>query len=450
MIYRELFVGSNYEKNKLKVINQKWFLFFVIVAMTFFSACKKKDDIHPTVKINSPSSGQSFTVGDTIPVSATISDDKQITSVTVRLLNSGNIPVASSVTVPVSANSYTLNIQFIIDNLYLETGNYTIAVVASDEHTETNAFVSIHLNELPKERIGIYVLSSSNNSSFLVSKLDTANNPAPVITVTGDYSGSAIYSRNKELFTLGKITGSFNAFSLANNSLLWSKPAVSFSLPTFQSLFFSDDLVYVSYYDGNIKGYDKNGSLKYTVQQQGFFIPDAIFKNDQYFFSEIYYPGTQLNKIGSFYLVTGVPNQERTLDIDLKNMYTLDEDRLLLFGNDLISGQGQIEIYNIIGNGTTSIHSIPSGSLNSVVQIDNTHYFISHSNGIYRYNYSLNSLVPFVSGFSAYSLEYDDLNQQLFACSESHVNVYNSVNGDFQYSVMNTDSVMDVRILYNK
>ncbi len=426
------------------------FFIFCVTIVTYFSACKKNDDINPVVKINNPVSGQHFIVGDTIHVSADISDDNEITSITVRLLNLSYISVGSDYTIPVSAANYTLNIQFIIDNLNLPSGNYFIAVIATDGHSETNSFVTIYLNELQKEKKGIYIMSASNSSSFNVSKLDSSNNPIPVISITGDYSGSAIYSRNHELFTLGKITGSFNAFNLDDYSLSWTKPAVSFSIPTFQNLFFLDDLVYVSYYDGNIKAFDKNGLVKYTVQQQGFFRPGVIYKNDQYFFSEIYYSGTDLTKIASFYLVTGVENLERTIDIDLKNICTLDQDRLLLFGNDLITGQGKIETYSISGNGTSLQHVIPTGSLSHVVQVDNSHYFISHSDGIYSFNYSLGSLIPFVSGFHAYSLEYDELNQELFACSGDQIHVYNSASGSFEYNIVSGDSVMDVRILYNK
>jgi hypothetical protein len=449
MIYNELFFINIKDILKLKIFFEKQVLFLVIFCSTSFYSCKKKDQVNPVVKINSPLSGQHFTVEDTIAVSATISDDEEITSVHVRLLNSAYASVGNDLIIPVSSNSYSLNVPYIIDNLFLETGNYLIAVIASDGHSETNAYVNIIVNELPKERKGIYLFSSSDSSSFKISRLDSANNPVNLINVSGDYSGSAIYSSNHELFTLGKLTGALNAFNLDNNSLLWSKPVIS-PLAGYQDLFFSNDRVYVSYLDGNIRGYDKNGALKYSVQQQGFFIPGIMYKNDQFLFAEIYYPSTSLKKIGGFYLVTGIASQEKTIDIDLKNMYSLDANRLLLFGNDLTSGQGQIEIYNISGNGTNSLHSIPTGSLNDVVQVDNNHYFISHSDGIYLYDYSLNSLTPFTTGFSVYLLEYDDVNQQLFACSGNQVRVYDSVNGSFQFILTSVDTVLDVRILYNK
>jgi hypothetical protein len=450
MIYNELFCTSMQMIEKIIKKIKKYFLFFVILSMTFFSSCKKNFESDSVIKISSPLSGEYFNAGDTIHVMADISNDNQLTSVTVRLLNTAYIAAGPDYTFPVSANSYSLNFQYIIDNIYLETGNYLVDVIASDGQHQTNAYVSIHINELPKERKAIYILSAIDSFSFHVSKLDSLNNPISIINVTGDYSGSAIYSINHELFTIGKYTGSFNAFDLNNNSQLWQKPALHLPISTFQNLVFSDDIIYASYYDGNIKGYDKNGSQKFAVQQQGFFIPDKIYKNDNYFFSEIYYPSIQQNKIGVFYLVTGAPRQEATVDLHLKNMYTLDQNRLLLFGNDLLNGQGKIEVYNISGNGTTSIHTIPTGSLNNVVQVDNTHYFISHSEGIYLYDYSLNSLTPFVSGLPVYSLEYDDIDQELFSCSGNQVQVYNSVTAGFQYTITNVDSVMDVKVLYNK
>jgi hypothetical protein len=85
-----------------------------------------------------------------------------------------------------------------------------------------------------------------------------------------------------------------------------------------------------------------------------------------------------------------------------------------------------------------------------VKQVDNLHYFIAHGDGIYFYDYSSNSLTPFISGLAVHSIEYDDLQQEVFACSGHSLNVYNASNGAFEYTVASPDSVMDARILYNR
>ncbi len=424
---------------------------FVFLIQVLFSSCKKNEDFgSPIVTILKPSSGASFAVGDTFPIQIHISDSKQITAVGIRLLNSNYIPAGHGVSSTFSGNNTVINAQYVIDNVNLVSGNYYIAVTASNGHHETNAYTLIHINELQKVRKAIYLISSANNFSCQVLKIDSLHQPSISISIPGDYAASAIYSLGNTLFTIGKLTGNFNGYDLTSNALLFSKQSAASSIPTFMNLFLENDVVYVSWYNGNIKGYNKTGTQKYEVQQSGYFIPDAILKNDQYFFGELYYPTVHETRIGSFYLVSGAAKQERVIDMDLKNMFTLDNGHLLLFGNDTVSGQGKIEIYNETGNGIIQLHTVPTGLLNNVVQVDNTHYFVAHSGGIYLYNYTLNGLTPFVTGFPVYSLTYDDLDQEIFACSGNTVHVYNSSTASFQYNIANTDSVKDVRLLFSK
>ena len=420
-----------------------------LVCIAFFSSCKKEESNGPVVHINYPMQGQGFTAGDTVSVSATVTDDQRVTSIIIRLLNASYISCDHDEGVPISGNNLEINKDYVISNINLETGDYYIAVIASDGNNVTNEYVRIHINELPKERKGIFILSASNPFSFAVSRLDALNNPVSVTNLNGDYVSSAIYSRNHELFTIGSISGSFNAYDLDGQSFLWSYPPTGFSIPTFMNLFLIKDRIYVSYYDGNIKGYDMGGVQKFEAQQQGYFIPDVIFRTDQYFFSEIFYRGSHQNKLGVFYF-TGAEKQERAIDIDLKNMYSLDQDHLLLFGNDSVLAQGKIEIYDIPGNGTVSLHTILTGMLNQVIQLDDIHYLIAYSDGIYRYDYSMNSLTPFVTSLPVYSMEYDEVNQELFACSGNKVHVYNVVTAAPEYVVNVVDSVLDVRVMYNK
>jgi len=426
-----------------------YFLLLIIIDIILFSSCKK-DNSPPVININSPLQDQYFSVGDTIHVVATVFDDEEIKSVTIRLLNSNYNNVGHDEPITVSGNHRLINTQYVIDNQYLFSGNYFLTIVASDGQQVTNSYITIHIEEIPKIRKGIYLLSAPNNFGFDISKIDSFYQPVPQIHVNGDFASSAINSLHHQLYTAGSVTGDFNAFDLNNNTTAWSLPSTSFPVPTFKNLFYKDNRIYVSYYDGHVKGYDYLGSTKFEIEQQGFFIPDIMYHDDQYFFTEIYYPSSHLNKIGVYFLVTGSPRQESLLDIDLRNMYSLDANRLLLFGNDTSAGQGKIELYNINGNGSTTIHTIPTGVLYQVVQVSNDEYLIGHSNGIYIYHYSMNSLTPFITGLPVYSIEYDDLNQEIFAASGNQVVVYNSITANQEYTIAPVDSVLAVHVLYNK
>lgn len=434
----------------MKVFNRCRTIVFAILCIALFSSCKKEKSIAPVIRIMSPLPGQGFNAGDTVHVSASISDDHEVTSVTIRLLNASYISCDHDEVIRTTGSTAEIRKEYVISNSYLETGNYYIAVIASDGSELTNEYVKIHITELPKVRKEVFLLSAYNNFSYTVSSLDSLNNPVMAFHVNGDYVSSAINSVNHELLTVGSISGSFSAYDLFTNSIRWSYPPTAFSIPTFKNLFLIKDRVYVSYYDGRIKGYDMDGAQKYEVQQQGYFIPDVIYKNDIYFFSEIYYRSSHLNKLGVFYLGTGEEKQEHTIDIDLRNMYSLDQNRLLLFGNDTILGQGKIEIYDISGNGSILLQTLLTGLLNNVVQLDDIHYLLACTDGIYKYDYSMNSIITFVTGLPVYSLEYDEVNQELFACSGHTMHVYNAVTATPEYTVTSADSLLDVKVLYNK
>ncbi|MCX6291851.1 MAG: hypothetical protein NT126_08810 [Bacteroidetes bacterium] len=420
------------------------------ILISCLSSCKKEQTSKPSIQITAPAPGQSFRVGDTILISAQISHDKNIQSASARLLNSNYIPVEPDQNISVSGTHPVVHFLYAVDDHFLATGNYYIEVSASDGTETTNEFVSIHITELPKLREGVFILRAAGNFSFNIDKADSLHNTVPAIQVSGDYSGACVYSVNHELFTIGKTTGAFNGFDLQTNTLLFSHPATSTIFPTFRNLYFAEDIIFVSYDDGNIKGYDKTGAQVYAVQQQGYFIPGVLFKNNLYVFAELYYPAFHQNKMGVFYLVSGAGKQESPVTINLANMYAPDQNHLLLFGNDSSSAQGKISLYTITGNGSNDLHSIPSGYLHSAVQVDSDHYFISHAGGIYLYDYSMNSLTPYVTGSPVYSMEYDDVNLELFAASGNHVNVYDVTTGLQKYVITSPDSVMDVKLLFNK
>ncbi len=436
--------SGSIKKNAIAFLGALLFISCIIIS------CRKNEEGNIVIDIKGPMSGQQFNPGDTFPVIAAITSNRPLVSATVQLLNSNYIPVATAVNLPLSNTHENLQLNYVADNLFLATGNYILIVTASDDHEETNAFVTVHATELPKERKAIYLLSASGSLGFDVATIDSTHAIHAAFNVNGDYGGSAIYSMQHRLFTIGKKFGNFNAYNLTSNALSFSHPPATPGVPYFQRIFLKNDLVYVSYYDGNIKGYDYSYTQRYGVRQPVSFIPDMIFKNDRYFFAELFYPSAHQTKIGVFDRNMGAEKQEAILDIKIVGMFTIDDTHLLLFGNDSTTGIGKIKIFNITGNGTNEIHTMPSGMMNNVIQYDDTHFLVSYSNGIYMYDYNLNGLTPYVTGLPVYSLTYDDVNDELFACSGNQIHVYNAATASEKYFVVNADSVLDVRLLFNK
>lgn len=134
-------------------------------------------------------------------------------------------------------------------------------------------------------------------------------------------------------------------------------------------------------------------------------------------------------------------------------IYGQDNNDVFIFGNNS-SGGGYIKLYNIPGSTFyTPPFSLSSyGQLLSAAQINANTYLLSFSNGtIYQYTYNPVNITPYINGLTASTLRYDSISNQLITASGKTVNDYTYTGlPTLINSVTLSDSVRDIRILYNK
>ena len=179
-------------------MNRKILNTLIIILIFFFSCSKDKNEIKPTIVINSPIGQQQVNGIDTLQVLASISDDRNIESVSVSLLNTSGIPVLATTTKTPNVADYELNTFYFFDDLHLLTGEYSLSVSASDGENTTTEQVAIYVNEIPKIREGVFVISNSANISD-VYLLDNIYNGTFYQSINGDYMGAAINSYDQQL-----------------------------------------------------------------------------------------------------------------------------------------------------------------------------------------------------------------------------------------------------------
>src|SRR5689334_22554716 len=116
----------------LLMLREKPYMFLrfylTIFIFLFFFSCKKKENVEPKITITSPLSGTVYVPGDTIQVEADISDDNELGSVTLKLLSASYTPVDHQESFAVNAKTYHLSYDYVINNAYLETGNYFLTL----------------------------------------------------------------------------------------------------------------------------------------------------------------------------------------------------------------------------------------------------------------------------------------------------------------------------------
>ncbi len=425
------------------------FSFLFLFTLVFLNACKKQEDTSPPViVINSPLQGQVYHVFDTIPVNVNVSDDKRLDPVAVTVLNSSGTAVMSAAVIHVNGRVAQIVFGYELSDLHLSSGTYSLKVSASDGVNVTNSFVHIQIQAAPYKRMGIYLISR-NTTSVIVSKLDTNYLISPVLVLNGDYSGSDISSYFQQLYVSGAYTGNFNAIDLKTRAISWIKPVVPGSNPWFCGAFVSGTLVYAPFFNGAIKAFDTSGNQRFNLLTQSNYHPGKIFPTGNNILNEQIYVTNSSSKLVLNNGLTGFGIQELPLNQKVVQFCQQDPDHVFIFGNN--AGQGIILLYTISANGTWSPKPLPVGIILSAAQVDPDTYLIALSDGIiYKYQYSVSSLTPFISGIAASAIYYDGLKNEVLASCLKTLSVYDYASASLKHTVLHTDTILNFHLLNNK
>jgi hypothetical protein len=428
-------------------------LFLMIVLISFLFSCKKEGDIFgPKVVINTPVENQSYNVFGFIQVNATVTDQTKITAVSICLTDLQQIPVHTSISIPVTSPSMTINTPYLLNNIHLETGFYYLLITASNGKNISYTYQKVFIVAVPKVRKKIYVLSASDATQTSLSYIDsTFTTIVPFHNFSGDYIGSSASSYFQQGYVCGNYTGNFTGINLATNSLKFSITPITSAAPYFTGYCSSDKNNYIARYDGYIKGYDYSGNIIYNAMAvTGYYAQHFCFNNNYMIAEEK--DKTAPDKYLVTYFSTGFGEQQIALTQNVVAFSALDISNVFVFGNDF-SGQGVIQLFNQINNNLWNPYpySLPAGAILSVAQIDAITYLIGHSNGtIYKYNYQIGSLTPYLTGYTAVQLKYDDVNNEVVVVEANRVTTFDYPTQLLHNSVVSAQPVLDVQLLYNR
>lgn len=426
---------------------KKLLFLFLCFSLVLFS-CKKKDEISPYVKITSPTAYSNYNVLDTLAVTGTISDNEQLEYVKLSLLNEDNITVATAVTLFPEAKEYALNHEFIIDNILLESGEYNLLVTASDGENETRKYIEITLNEAVRELTGILFTETPSSNSVVVKIIKPDLSVEQFAYAAGDFSSAAASSKNQLFYMAGSQTGSLRAFSMLTHAELWSVPANPLSgAPYFSDVYEDDGTLYVSFFDGMLKAFDKNGTVKQQIDVGGYNC-FKIFKMGNLIFSEQQQIGTTNRRLAVYDAESAAQVQAVELDMELVAFCKRNDDNVFVFGNS--ANQGYMKNYVISDNGFWEPHALESGLVLSAQRVDDNSFLIGQQGAVYYYTYNPNSLVAYLPGVTASCITYEPLNSLVILSQTSSVSLYNYNNALLLQSVEAASAIKSLRLLYNK
>ena len=440
--YKTIFV--NQMKNGFQLaIN----MIFILLLSLLLSCNKETDTQHPVITYISPYELQEFEVLDNIPVIADISDDNIIENVKVDLVNNVFYPILPAVFLYPKTASYHLDIEYPIDDVYLESGEYYIHIRAEDGTNNKNQYQLIWINGIPRQFEKVIVLTQSNFNEIKVSEIDKSDNFSFLFDINGDYSGSGTNSRYQQLYIAGKDLINLNTFDLLSLELDWLKetfPPVP--MHNDECLYFDEEL-YISFHTNYIYGYRYNGSQMFNTSVENDKTPSRLTKFNEFLLIDLQSKTGGITYMATYYLATGAEKQRLATNYKVVDFFKIDNNNVLIAGNSL--GEGVLKLYDPYLNIETHLLPVP-GKIACIEKLTDNNFIIGTDNNILLYDHNLSILTSILPGKVAYRIRFDETENNIYTVSPKLIEKIKYPQMLFQKSYPIPDSIFNIHLLYNK
>lgn len=426
------------------------FVIFLLVSCFFFS-CEKEDEKNavPIISIVSPIANQYFSVGDTIYIQGSVSDDRLVKNVNISLKDDNNISVGNAVSIAVNSPSYTLNQKFVIDNYQIDSGIYSLMITAYDENNNSSTkFIDLNINEYPKVRNG-FVLFGNNSSSTNIVLLDSLLNPSSSFNVSGDFLDGIVNSTNQEIISCGNISGDLRAYNINAGSLAWSVTNNFSGQAHFTGLSNFENNTFLGFFNQNIQSYLKAGIPYLNFQALANHYPQKmVVHNNDLLLTEQKNKTTADVKIVAYYYSTSIEKQNVNINEDVVGMFSFSANNVVVFSNT--AGNGKIQIFDINQNSLWQPFSLNIGEIEDCTEIANGIYIIIQNGDLYQVNFNNYTKTLFLGSINATKVKYDNLNNQLGVVSGNEFSLYDYSSKTKMTSYINSEAILTFDFWYNK
>ena len=423
---------------------------FPVFLLILVISCHKDSDTNsPAITLVRPAQGAVYNVYDTIWISALISDESKLESVKVSLLDKDQKPILVPQMFTPSTSEYTLNTGIPIDDIHLETGTYSLQVKAFDGFNYTNAYKEILIREIPLKLKSVVLLSRGGIYSIDISILSESGTWNKIFFLNGDYKASDICSFDQLVFTAGARSGNLNATSLPVGPVVWQVPLLS-SPPYryFEDILYLSPLLYVANYNGSIYGYNRNGTVIYSSNVFPDYFPEKLGFTNNFLLADLHSKTGNVSLLAAYYLATGSYMQSTNLTMDVIAFETVDNDNVLVFGNE--GSIGKILEYTISQNKLRVLKVFPDGIIHAIARKDDQNIFIAGNQAVHWYIRPTNTLVEFLPGKQNALIDFDKVNNRLYALSNHNLATYEMFNSTPVLNIPVVDSALALHLLYNK
>lgn len=399
-------------------------LLTLLVCCLLFSCNKNKDDESPIIQISLPTTSSSYNIYDNIIVKAELTDNKNIEKVSIELLNSDLQRILSKEFSNINESSYSLSDGFYLDDIKLETGSYFIKVKAFDGVNESSDFTEILIQSVPKELLNL-VLFKENGTSTGVSMIDVSNNiETSLFTWNSDLADAELDSYNQRIILGGKQEKDVSIFDLESNSVVWN---LNFGICSYD---FVQDIIiddfhdfYVSLGNGELRKFNYLGVNQLISNSEVWSRDYNLFSDSDFIYSMSKINSGSNRSFRKYFNSTGILESSVVTNLENVQFSEGPNNKLLIIGEN--SGYAELHLLEKSDLSLWSPHSLPNESLIKLIGVSNNNYFIALSDGLYRYQYSNNSLFN-GPAINVIDMEYDKINSRLYVLESNQISVFDA------------------------
>lgn len=424
------------------------YLVFFLFAVLMFSCKKEGDETVPAIEIVLPVDGLQVDVLDTIHVKVEVADDVALSHLQVRLMTTDQIAVMPAVERATSGTGGSLELDYVLDDISVESGQYYLEAKIFDEAgNEAHDFAVLNVTAVPKELLGVFA-ALPTPGFVAIHKIDAAWSTTLLGNYQGDFTDLAVNSWWQQVAYTGSVSGMFRCVSLDGVRPGWTLNAIPSAGPYWGSVFANGKDWLVNFRsDGLMKKYSWSGSSGVTYNSNfGYHFGSSVFSGEKYFAEMEDFAMT--SRLLGVYVSGGGAVQQTVMNIDPVVFLPRDATTIYVVGNQ--NGQGKLLIYDYDVNGFWEPIGLPSGQVLSATEIDSGTLLIAMDNGsIYKFTYSPVGLLVWHSAVAQH-IRYDEAGGTVITCEALSIKQYDYPGVNVLHTVPMSDTAQDIELWYNR
>lgn len=423
-------------------------LLALLISATFSCRKDSRDITPPEILIFAPVSSASHQIPYSVTIDAEVSDETQIQSVSVQVVDANMTSIGVGATINVPSNSFRFTETLLIDNVNLSTGTYYVKIKVSDGTNEKTRYAQLNLIEIPLQLKEILIAETPTSSVVEINRLN-GTVFENFLSVNNSFNGMEISDRFQQIAIAGSWGDPLMVYNTSSLLLNYSLPG-STLYPTefFNQIYYSanSNRLLTAHNNGYLFGYDQTGGRTFSLYTFANFTVNDVLETDNYMITEIQSTSSRLFVI--YYKSTGIIKYSQAFSYSTVRIFDRGNNELMLFVND--GTQGRLLTYDIVSNIFSEPYSLPAATITDVEQASTNSYFLAMNGYLLRYDYNVNNLIYLSTSANPTDIAYEKLTSSVYSAEGNLLKIYNGGNGALINTIATVTMIKAVKLLYNK